>query len=118
MRFKVDENLPDAIRDLLKSEGWDAATVRDQGLGGASDVRLAAVCAEEDRILVTLDRGFANITAHPPANIPGCVVFRPRTQDKTHLIALARRASIALRGQPMRGELWIVEERRIRIRRG
>jgi predicted nuclease of predicted toxin-antitoxin system len=31
MRFKVDENLPIEVADLLTAAGHDAATVNDQG---------------------------------------------------------------------------------------
>jgi predicted nuclease of predicted toxin-antitoxin system len=37
MRFKVDENLPVEVAALLTDRGHDAATVRAQGLAGASD---------------------------------------------------------------------------------
>ena len=32
MRFKVDENLPIEIADLLRDAGFDAMTVHEQGM--------------------------------------------------------------------------------------
>ena len=57
VRFKLDENLPDELRQLLQGAGWDSLTVVEQQLGGAQDPQLAQVCREEERIFVTFDRG-------------------------------------------------------------
>jgi predicted nuclease of predicted toxin-antitoxin system len=79
MRFKVDENLPTELTQLLVERGHDAHTVLDQRLGGSPDARIAEVCKREDRALITLDLGFADIRAYPPADYSGLVVFRLRT---------------------------------------
>jgi len=34
MKFKVDENLPVEVADLLRQAGYDATTVVEQHLGG------------------------------------------------------------------------------------
>lgn len=61
MKFKIDENLPEELSQLLRDAGWDSATVVEQQLSGADDPRIADVCAAEQRILITFDRGFSNI---------------------------------------------------------
>ncbi len=47
MRFKVDENLPIEVAEILRAAGHDAATVNDEALGGASDPDLAALVQRE-----------------------------------------------------------------------
>jgi predicted nuclease of predicted toxin-antitoxin system len=47
--FKIDENLPIEIRELLRQGGFDALTVVDQNLGGRPDTDVAAVCRSEGR---------------------------------------------------------------------
>jgi predicted nuclease of predicted toxin-antitoxin system len=116
MRFKVDENLPEELAQLLRAAGWDATSVVEEDLGGCDDVRIQHVCDVEDRILVTFDRGFANIRAYAPEDHPGCVVFRLRSQDKHHILTVAVRLIAALRERQLQNELWIVDERRIRVR--
>ena len=37
MRFKIDENLPVEIAEVLRLSGYDAATVLEQHLGGSRD---------------------------------------------------------------------------------
>ncbi|HKR62530.1 MAG TPA: DUF5615 family PIN-like protein [Thermoanaerobaculia bacterium] len=116
MKFKVDENLPEELSQLLRDAGWDSLTVDEQHLSGEDDERIAGVCTAEDRILVTFDRGFSNITTYPPSSTPGMIVFRLKSQDKPHVLAIAVRTIEALRQREPRRELWIVHENRIRIR--
>ncbi len=68
MKFKVDENLPVEIADLLRSAKHDVTTVHSQRLMGAVDPRIIAICREEGRVLVTLDLDFSNVRAYPPKN--------------------------------------------------
>lgn len=76
MRFKVDENLPLEVAEMLQQAGHDAATVLEQHLGGSDDAQLAALCQLEGRVLVTLDMDFSDIRNYPPAEFPGLIVLR------------------------------------------
>ncbi|HEV7763475.1 MAG TPA: DUF5615 family PIN-like protein [Thermoanaerobaculia bacterium] len=116
MKFKIDENLPDELAQLLRDSGWDSSSVVEQGLGGANDPRVATVCEAEERILITFDRGFSNIKVYPPAGHPGIIVFRLRSQDKYRVLQVAARLVEALHQREIRNELWIVHDDRIRIR--
>ncbi len=116
MKFKVDENLPEELTQLLRDGGWDSTSVDEQRLGGAKDAQLVQVCAAEQRIPVTFDRGFANLKLYGRAGLPGIVVFRLKRQDKPHVLEMSGRFIEELRRREIRGELWIVHENRIRIR--
>ena len=116
MRFKLDENLPVELADLLRRAGHDVATVLDQGLGGARDPELASVCNEEERVLVTFDTDFADIRTYPPHASPGIVVLRLENQTRAHVLAIGVRLVSALSDSLAGGQLWIVEESRIRVR--
>jgi predicted nuclease of predicted toxin-antitoxin system len=67
-KFKVDENLPVDVVELLSLAGHDAVSVLDQQLGGRPDPLLASVCQHEGRALVTLDLDFADIRTYPPSS--------------------------------------------------
>jgi len=53
---KLDENIGRRGLEILASAGHDVTTVRDQRLQGASDETLFDICADEGRVLITLDR--------------------------------------------------------------
>jgi len=116
MRFKTDENLPTDLAQLIVKHGHDALSVTDQGLGGASDPHLAAICRSEGRALVTLDLGFADIRAYPPQEYPGLIVLRLPLSDKRTIIRAGRRLLRFLETETPAHRLWIVDQRRIRVR--
>lgn len=91
MRFKVDENLPEEAAQLLRRAGYDASTVLGQNMGGESDPDLSLVCQREQRALITLDLGFADIRTYPPKEYFGLLVLRLKRQDKMHVVGTVER---------------------------
>lgn len=116
MRFKIDENLPVELAELLRSSGHEADTLADEHASGAVDPAVAALCKREGRSLITLDRGFADIRAYPPAEYEGIVVLRPERQDKITVLRLCSQFVEALRAHPLAGYLWVLEPHRLRLR--
>lgn len=116
VRFKLDENLPAEMADLFNGAGHDAVTVLDEQLGGVSDLDLATVCVQEHRAIVTLDSDFSDIRTYRPAAYPGIVVFRLDNQARDHLLEIGTRFLYRLSTGSLDGQLWIVEESRIRVR--
>lgn len=116
MRFKLDENLSPTIAGLLAEAGHDTATVAQRGLGGAEDPDIASVCLAEGRILLTLDLDFADVRAYPPHRYPGLVVLRIGNQSPRRQMEVVSRMLPSLSGRSLQGQLWIVEDSRIRIR--
>ena len=84
--------------------------------GGADDLEVLRHSQRESRVLVTLDLGFGNVRAYPPAEHAGIVVLRTKQQDKQNILALMQRIVLTLSGRAPGGELWIVETDRIRFR--
>ena len=113
MRVKIDENLPVQLKRLFTESGHDAATVLDEGMGGATDAEVTRVCTDEDRVPVTQDMDFADIRAYPPGEYPGIVVFRLTSQSRDALLEVGAKLIETLRNS---GQLWIVEDLRVRIR--
>ena len=116
VRFKIDENLPGDVVDLLRSGGFDARHVLDQGMGGSDDVPLAMACVKERRAIVTLDLDFADIRKYPPADHPGIVVLRLAHQDSIHVLEVFKHVLALLGERSPVGQLWIVDEQGVRVR--
>lgn len=118
MKFKIDENLPVEVAELLRSQGYDALNVEEQKLAGECDSIIIEVCRQEERILVTLDLDFADIRAYPPQDFAGIMVLRVNRQDKPYLLSVFQGAISLMAQETVAQKLWIVEETRIRIRGG
>jgi predicted nuclease of predicted toxin-antitoxin system len=115
MKFKLDENLGQRGAAILRGLGHDVAVVTDQGLASATDRKLIAVCASENRCLVTLDLDFANPLQFPPVDYSGIAVLRPGSPTSmAHIEHLVENLARAVGSSDIRGRLWIVELDRIR----
>jgi predicted nuclease of predicted toxin-antitoxin system len=115
VRFKLDENLSPTLAAGFLSAGHEAHSVLDQAFGGATDPRILEVCRLENRALITLDVGFANIQQYPPSKYPGIMVLRLGTQAHGPLANALAQAIGLLQREPLGGRLWIVEVGRVRI---
>jgi predicted nuclease of predicted toxin-antitoxin system len=116
VRFKIDENLPPDVADVLQQAGHEAFTVYDQGLRSHSDPQVIAACQVEGLALLSLDLDFSNILIFPPENFAGLIVLRLHRPGRAAVSRLVRRLLPHLDTQPVAGKLWIVDEARIRIR--
>ncbi len=118
MRIKIDENMPLDVIDVLENAGHDAHSVYSEGIEGCSDRQLIAKCKKEQRLLITLDNDFSNIFAYPPEKFEGIIVLRVEHQGKRAITALINKLLPVLNASEdnICGNLWIVEENRIRIR--
>jgi len=116
MRFKLEENLSRSVGGLFRGAGHEAVTVHDQGLRGAPDEEVFNVSAREDRVLVTLDRDFAQVLRFPPEASAGIIIIEigPRASHQT-LLERTRELLAILKSQSPERALWIVEPGRVRI---
>ena len=117
MRIKVDEDLPRAVATLLREAGYQAATVLDEDLGGASDEMLWPVVQREQRFLITADKGFGDIRRYPPGSHPGIVILRPREDGIRPLLHLVRSLLAACALEDLAGNVTAVTPAGIRVHR-
>jgi predicted nuclease of predicted toxin-antitoxin system len=118
VKFKLDENLPELVREALTDLGHDTHTVAQEGLAGAQDETVLRACIAEDRILITLDLDFSDIRAYPPGSYPGVWVLRPSKQTFRAIDALVSAGVRLSAVERVAGQLWVIDEKRIRIRDG
>ena len=89
-RFKVDEDLPAEVAELLLAAGHDARTVLAQSMVGWPDDRLWAAVAAEGRSLVTADVGFADARRVVQASGVGIILLRAGRESRAAYIDLTR----------------------------
>ena len=68
------------------------------------------------RMLVTLDLDFADIRAYPPGSHRGIWVLRPSEQTFATVLALVLAGVRLTSAERTVGQLWVIDERRVRIR--
>lgn len=116
MRFKLDENLPAEAAAYLREQGHEADSVFEEGLAGSPDSKISEICRIESRILVTLDLDFADVRTYPPRESCGVIVLRLASPDRQSVLNILPRVLTLLLTEPVRERLWIVDEKRTRIR--
>jgi predicted nuclease of predicted toxin-antitoxin system len=52
MKFKIDENIPIDVAEILINSGHEPSTVYDENLAGTKDEIIAARCIHEKRVLL------------------------------------------------------------------
>jgi len=114
MKFLADENFPRPALEALRKAGWDVLSIAEE-CPGVPDEDVAALCADQQRILLTFDKDFGELVFHHglPAG-SGVVLFRvtPDSPEEAADLALA-----LVQSQPdLAGSFCVVTRDRIRIR--
>jgi len=117
VKFKLDENMPRRAATLLSGYGHEVATVADEGLGGSEDPLVAQTAAQEGRMVVTLDRRFADIRLYPPGHHPGIIVLRLPDQSSAIVLTALRSFLEQHNVEDMVGCIVVVEPGLLRVRR-
>ena len=100
----------------LPDLGHEADTVFDEGLAGAKDPVVIAAATAENRVLLTLDKGIANLQQYPAAQHSGLVLFRPFRSGRGSVLAFVRERLADILELDLRGRLTVVGPTRIRVR--
>ena len=115
MLFKLDENLPPIVVELLRNLGHNVMDVYEQGLRSCADPVVLAACQAEGRTLISLDLDFSNILQFPPESYAGLIVLRIHKPGPRAVMAVMKRLLPHLDAIPVSGRLWIVDEHQIRV---
>lgn len=114
MKIKLDENVDLRVVARLQLAGHDVATVPGQGLSSAPDTQVIEVCQQEERCLVTADRGFGNRARFVPTDYAGIVVVRlPDRATFADWREAMDTLILGLEQSDVFGKLWIVQRQTI-----
>lgn len=118
MRFKIDEDLPNSVAALLREAGYEeVTTVRQQGMGGWKAPALWRAVQEEQRFLITADKGFADLRAHPPGSHAGVLLLRPDADGIGPVLELLEQVLASTDLESLQGSLAVANPQGLRIRR-
>ena len=114
MRIMADENSPLPALEALRKAGWDVFSIAEE-CPGVPDEEVAALCAEQQRILLTFDKDFGELVFRRGLRAgSGVVLFRITLNfpEEPADVALA-----LVESQPdLRGSFCVVTRERIRVR--
>jgi predicted nuclease of predicted toxin-antitoxin system len=74
VKFLADENFPVSSIALLRTRGFDVASIREDSRGVSDDVVLQRAVSEQ-RILLTLDRDYGELIFSQGHQAPPAVVY-------------------------------------------
>ena len=117
MKIKLDENIPVSTSQVLMEIGHDVETAIGEGLAGHDDPTVLAAASAEERLLVTLDRGFGDVRAYPPGSHGGIVVLRPDSQAVSSVLSTVSSLTTHHDLEQFRGCIVIVRGHLVRVRR-
>ncbi|MCK4387311.1 MAG: DUF5615 family PIN-like protein [Dehalococcoidia bacterium] len=117
-KFIIDEDMPRSTGMVLKEHGYDVKDVRDYGLRGAEDEKVYNFAQSEEAVILTGDKGFGNILRFLLGKHFGIVIAHfPNEMPTTQINRYLLEGLNGLSEDDFKGNLIIIEPRRIRIRR-
>jgi len=113
VKFKLDENVPWILKDLIESIGkHNVDSIFHENIAGIDDNTLNNKCFEEKRILITLNSDFIN----PRDNFYGLITMRSKKQGNNDVKELFERFLKSYSLEDTVGKIIIIESSQIRIR--
>ncbi|GAH58928.1 unnamed protein product [marine sediment metagenome] len=117
-KFVIDEDMPRSTGATLKKHGYDVKDIRDCGLRGAEDEKIYEFAQSEEAVILTGDKGFGNILRFPLGKHFGIVIVHfPNEMSTIEVNRYPLERFNDLSEDDFKGNLIIVEPRKIRIRR-
>ena len=117
MNIKVDEDLPRGVVVLLREKGYHADSVIEQGFAGWKDTQLWEEIQKESRLLITADKGFANIRTYPPGTHAGVILLHPDQDGIRPIVELIESVLEKHDLNFFSGTTAVVTRRSIRVRK-
>jgi predicted nuclease of predicted toxin-antitoxin system len=117
MLFKVDEDLPKRVASLLRENGYDVATIVEQGMSGWKDTEIWLKIQAEGRFLLTADKGFADLRLYPPGTHAGIMLLRPDEDGIRPTVELLEKILQSYNLADLAGTITVVTPRGVRVRK-
>jgi len=117
MRFLADMGVAQRIVEWLRTEGYEAVHLREEGLQRMPNGEIFEKAASEGRIILTFDLDFGEIVALSGDRRVSVILFRLHNTRTPHVIDRLTKV-LKDAGQALeQGAIVVVEESRHRARR-
>ena len=113
MKIKLERTFQPPSRACC---GVDVDTVLEESLGGRTDPEVLAAATEEDRLMITLDRGFGDGRAYPPGRHPGIIVLRPADQRVHSVTNMVETLIDSHQIETLAGCVTVIQRNMLRVR--
>jgi len=114
VRLLSDECIPLPVVDALKSSGHNVLLVKDI-CPGCSDIEVLHLANQQDRILLTRDKDFGELTIRLRKKVPGIIRYNllgmPFDRQAEYIVIALKNAP-----EPLAGYITTVEPGRVRQR--
>ena len=115
LRFLVDENLPLSLIEFLRSRGFIAYRLRDVGLEGAEDSKVAYYASKNSFTLITLDKDFGYIYYQLYRGKLTILIIRVKPAIPIKIVETMDKLIQRIDFSKYEGRLIIATEKRVRI---
>ncbi len=120
LRFFTDHCVPNSVIQALRDAGHEVFILKEHIPRDSDDPVVITEAQELDAILVSLNGDFADIVTYPPSNYKGIIALQVRNHPEV-IPGLMRRLMNYLSVHPemnnYKGQLFLVEAHRIRVRK-
>jgi predicted nuclease of predicted toxin-antitoxin system len=117
IRFLADMGVSWRVVEWLRSQGYDAKHLREEGLGRLVDSDIFAKALLEHRVVLTFDLDFGEIAAFSKGQIVSVIVFRLRNTRTSYVMERLSSILKDTAGALREGAVVAVEDSRHRVRR-
>ncbi|MDZ7292078.1 MAG: DUF5615 family PIN-like protein [candidate division KSB1 bacterium] len=115
MKFLVDMGISPKSADFLRSLGYDAVHLLDQGLGRLPDPDILEKARMEGRVLLTHDLGFGELVAASGTQLPSVIIFRLNNMKPERVDQYLREIISKHQDALVQGVIMSVTEGKIRV---
>jgi predicted nuclease of predicted toxin-antitoxin system len=120
LKFFADHCVPNSVIQALRGAGHKVFILKEHIPRDSDDAVVITKAQELDSILVSLNGDFADIATYPPSQYKGIIALQVRNHPEV-IPALMRRLMNYLTAHSemlsYKGQLFLIEAHRIRIRK-
>ncbi|MBI4146213.1 DUF5615 family PIN-like protein [Candidatus Woesearchaeota archaeon] len=113
MKFLTDENVAALVVQRIRAGGFDVKDIKEEQLSGSSDVHVLSMAKREQRVIITHDKDFAQVSFYKKV---GVILMRCRHQDPETVSSVLLHVLLSGVLNQLHGKIAIISEDNIIIK--